>query len=1308
MPTEFDLFLPAFFQIFEQSQFDGQTFLAYLEKDKSNRSGDEASVVDNVISGPLLSALGYSQGQQTYNAVKSDLSRPDFEPKTPETGVCFVVEDKSTSLDLTLDLDDKKSHLSQLAAYVRGASVALGLLCNGRELQLWEFGAKTQRQILRLDVPALLRLRAAKKPLGETQARALHDLFDLLRREAFTDAHNIAIELAVDAATWRQNATKLDGDPNHEAQLVEDLRKLVALLQRDARRQLDTHLDAVTDLNERKQWADDRAEMTAQHAIFEQRALVENALDLSLTKSDSASREAILTFAALYALDPRDLPSREFFVARALELHNQTALKPLKTLGDNANGALAKYAETVLSIYARRTRLEQKARLSIAVEKDFSEWQFLVSETMLGGMDKTERRAEFALQAAYVVFIRLLLIRVCEDKEIFPDRFLSNGGLLHWQEDIKRYLRFVRGNRYEPLLKMAYDNAANIYAHFFTGRELFNWYQLGETELLQALKRLAKYDFGEVDSDLLGTVYNAYVERHEKKKQGQYYTPRPIVDFILDEVGWREPADIIGENKRLIDPACGSGTFLVRAAKRLMDAYRNPQGGFANPKMVLERVRDKIYGFDLNPFACYLAEVNLLIQVLDAIRALAPHERLVRLERFHIYNVDSLARAGRGVLALGHDSLLAEELDAVERIKGRQDKYAPGFSHVVANPPYGARLSDDYKSGLKRDYPLVFRGQPDTYVFFYALGLELLGTGGRLGFITPNTFLMGTNTDFLRGELLRAGQIERIVDLPQGIWDDATVDCVLLFLRKSKGAGLAPSSNRGAKEKPRLEEGISGAGLAPSSNRGAKEKSRLEEGISGAGLAPSSNLGAKEKPRLEEGASPAPNPLTVEVNLMDLRDDLDKLSARAWAETLTQDQSAWQGDPAHAMDIRRDAIQTAIEAACLVQRKINQAEITTEVLRLGDVTDSSQGIIPYYTKAEGKANLYIKPRRDVPPGENDWKPLLDGSGYVGRYELRWGKDKPFIKYTKKLYTPNVPKYYDSPKILVQDMRNKSLERRLIGAYDESGFYNRHNFNNIISEDPNYDLKYILAIFNSRLLNYWYKRKFDNLHVNPSYFRQIPICPADAATQGEIVGLVDELLAVHRELNGWRERGYRIEASGHRVTVPFDVLLAELQKERPDLETLALPDAEALGLFTLDAGCNRNATLSDNVRIAPKFPTQITLKWKQLWLDVPDPDLRDFLLGLLGRPRFAGFRWSDLENDDSIRVPAREQDLDEFFNFAAHREDEIRYLLKEAHRLDQQIDERVLDLYGILDAAWRARIMDSAPASDADEAGETAE
>ena len=73
------------------------------------------------------------------------------------------------------------------------------------------------------------------------------------------------------------------------------------------------------------------------------------------------------------------------------------------------------------------------------------------------------------------------------------------------------------------------------------------------------------------------------------------------------------------------------------------------------------------------------------------------------------------------------------------RLKGRQEEYQTGFSWVVANPPYGAKLTDTYKKALQGWMPEVFYGQPDTYVFFFMLALRFLGEGGRLGLHHPQT-----------------------------------------------------------------------------------------------------------------------------------------------------------------------------------------------------------------------------------------------------------------------------------------------------------------------------------------------------------------------------------------------------------------------------------------------------------------------------------------------------------------------------------------------------------------------------------------
>lgn len=795
-----DEFLRAFFALFTRRGFPGGGLTGYLQRPAASRNGDEAAVVDTAVVGPLLGLLGFEPGERVYNQ-QHQQDRPDFAPLDEIYGTCFLVEDKNTTLDLTLDAADPSSHLAQLARYVRARPVRRGLLTNGRTLTAWRFDGADPALLFTLDVAAALAGWDPGDPdaLPQAARQAVADLSALFHRSAFTDPARLEREIAVSLEDWERQALPLGAGPEkaaHERALVESLQGLVKELAADARRVLQGHLSRHAEYRARSERLEDDAPERAAALLEQARARVRLALEngvRTVAGLASADIEAVAAMLGRLESDASAYESPQALLDDVLSVFNAAraadgrpkARKALLNLDDFLvlRDALLAHAVLAFTWHQRRAALRQAYRTDVGVHNDYEVWASLVRETMLGDMTDARKQDEFALQAAYVIFIRLLLIRVCEDKGIFPDRFLTDGGLRHWQEDIRRYLRFAQGNPYDPLLDMAYANAQNIYAHFFTGRELFNWYRLNKDRLVLTLHQLGRFNFARVDSDIVGTVYNTYVNRKEKKEKGQYYTPPAVVHYILDEVGYRDKA-MLGASKRLIDPACGSGTFLVSAARRLVDAYRDGAGLVADPVSVLERVQNGLYGFDLNPFACYLAEVNLLIQALDLVKAAHDRGQRPTLQPFHVYNVDALALpSGTGMFFNAHFSTrLAEENDRVEQIKRRQGEYEAGFAFVVANPPYGAKLTDAYKETLRLDWPEVFRGKPDTYTFFFKLGLKLLGRGGRLGFITPNTYLMGTNTNTLRGQLLAAGRVEQIVDLPGGLWPDASVDCVLLFL----------------------------------------------------------------------------------------------------------------------------------------------------------------------------------------------------------------------------------------------------------------------------------------------------------------------------------------------------------------------------------------------------------------------------------------------------------------------------------------------------------------------------------------------
>jgi len=182
--------------------------------------------------------------------------------------------------------------------------------------------------------------------------------------------------------------------------------------------------------------------------------------------------------------------------------------------------------------------------------------------------------------------------------------------------------------------------------------------------------------------------------------------------------------------------------------------------------------------------------------------------------------------------------------------------------------------------------------------------------------------------------------------------------------------------------------------------------------------------------------------------------------------------------------------------------------IQKNCIKLKTICDISQGIIVYKTKEQGLKNAYISNKEN---GEN-WVKLLDGKSKLKPYKIIWGGN--YLKYGPWLWCPREEKYFTKPKILFIRLRNKSLSRKLIGAFDNSSYYNRDNFNNIILKDDSFLLKYILALINSILINYWYKSLFDNVNINPTQVGMIPIKKTDKDLQKKFVYLVDYLITLN--------------------------------------------------------------------------------------------------------------------------------------------------------------------------------------------------
>ncbi len=301
-----------------------------------------------------------------------------------------------------------------------------------------------------------------------------------------------------------------------------------------------------------------------------------------------------------------------------------------------------------------------------------------------------------------------------------------------------------------PGMAQLYDRERNpVWRHGISGdaaRDLLAFWRAVDPDT-----GALRHDFTdpEWDTRFLGDLYQDLSDE-AKKRFALLQTPEFVEEFILDRT--LTPAlDEFGlAGLRLIDPACGSGHFLLGAFPRLLCEWfsREPD----TPERVLvQRALDAVCGVDVNPFAAAIASFRLLVAALRASRierlrdapAFEVHvvagDSLLHGRRFDELDLGSGAEQLAGREEFGH-AFLAEDLDALNRILGQR------YHVVVGNPPYitvkdGAvnRLYRGRYSTCHRQYSLAV---PFTERFFgLAQPGEGSGRAGYVGLITANSFM---------------------------------------------------------------------------------------------------------------------------------------------------------------------------------------------------------------------------------------------------------------------------------------------------------------------------------------------------------------------------------------------------------------------------------------------------------------------------------------------------------------------------------------------------------------------------------------
>lgn len=358
----------------------------------------------------------------------------------------------------------------------------------------------------------------------------------------------------------------------------------------------------------------------------------------------------------------------------------------------------------------------------------------------------------FSIETANLILARVLLLRFFEDHGFFGEtRYVCNGGVQAFQ-NMRSYFKLS----YAKLLQNAYAEGSRLFAAAFDETELDWVFDVRDEVLSSAIEwtlfTFAKYDFKTVRGDLLTGIYDRFMDRAQRKKLGEFYTPPSIARYIIKRIN-------VQRDSRVIDPACGSGTFLIESFRTMVG--NDLERGAADYSDVLEAFA-RIAGNDLNTFSAVLAQIQLLWQVLSLkndietsgfpdIRVTAKVNSLV--ERDHWSSLDRFA-----------------EIDQAE------------YDAVVGNPPYvrAERSAQELDKRSQQEFERPKGGFPGVSSKLNAFALFLYraldrwcrppdadGNAGKVGFILPVALFDSNDTGQLRKLFMPNGRwtILEIVDL---------------------------------------------------------------------------------------------------------------------------------------------------------------------------------------------------------------------------------------------------------------------------------------------------------------------------------------------------------------------------------------------------------------------------------------------------------------------------------------------------------------------------------------------------------------
>lgn len=395
---------------------------------------------------------------------------------------------------------------------------------------------------------------------------------------------------------------------------------------------------------------------------------------------------------------------------------------------------------------------------------------FKYDQTYSGTKEEKDFLDVFVTNTCHIALSRLFFVRICEDAGLVSKK-ISNAGMRVWRQFLLSLPRLYKG-----IVALAFEDVLPVYARLFES-SVFDWFGTANHELNDILERilfrLSAFSLEKVDRDTLGTMYQYFRPRAERKRLGEYYTDDAVVDFVLSRCGIFTDPDIL--TKRILDPACGSFTFGVRAFSAIREHARH-----LSPQNQIELARRCISGYDINPFSTFLAHLSMLFACIDLYIEAKGTEPEFQMPPFGISSINSLTSA----------AALLGRTDANEKgVSSDMEHHI--FDYVVGNPPFvrNERIPAGDREVIERTFSAVKSHNTDLSVYFIYCALNVwLKEGGAMGMLAPiglaNTKMAAPLRALFRNRSYHVTEVVSLEWMAKQVFPGADIIPMILFAKK--------------------------------------------------------------------------------------------------------------------------------------------------------------------------------------------------------------------------------------------------------------------------------------------------------------------------------------------------------------------------------------------------------------------------------------------------------------------------------------------------------------------------------------------